>query len=98
MSAPQTTASRPSNGGFRAEELGRRDFQKQTEAIINRHAAAITELQHKLTANSEFMADMSQRIDEHTEDLADLREKAEVLRVWRNRGVLGRLRWMVWGQ
>jgi len=86
-----------SNGGFRAEELTRRNFQRITAEAVDRHAYAINELQKQLQARSEFMADLSVRVDGHAADLADLREKAEVLRIWKNRSVLGRLRWLVCG-
>jgi len=53
-----------SNGGFRAEELGRRQFQKMAVQTIDLQAQAIAQLQAMDKIRGEFMADMSVRVDD----------------------------------
>lgn len=78
-----------SNGGFRAEELTRRHFQRITAEAVDRHAYAINQLQQKLQANSEFMADLSVRIDELSRAIT-AEEVARKLDVAEVRGRLSR--------
>lgn len=90
-----------SNGGFRAEELTRRNFQRITAETINRHVYAINQLQQQIQAKSEFMADLSVRIDElgrtiTAEEVArklDVGELRSRLTAFKNR-----LRWLFIGQ
>lgn len=52
------------NGGFRASELTRREFQDTTAAAIDRQAFALQQLQERFKISSEFIADLSVRVDE----------------------------------
>jgi len=63
-----------SNGGFRPEEMHRREFQRTTFETLNRQATAIGNLDARITAAGEFMADQSVRLDEHGKELGAIHE------------------------
>jgi hypothetical protein len=63
-----------SNGGFRPEEMHRRQFQRTTFETLNRQAAAIADLDTRVTAAGEFLADQSVRIDDHGKELGAIQD------------------------
>ncbi len=100
MPAPHAQPS--SNGGFRTEELGRRQFQKAVATAVTAQGIGLAETQQKLQLNSEFMADMSQRIDEHSKDFDAVRANYADICIafseFRHLTFLRRLRWLFLGQ
>lgn len=105
-SPAEMALEKQSNGGYRAEELGRRQFQRASVEIIKLHEGALMELREKLRINSEFMADQSVRIDGHSSDLArietnlklDVAELRGRLTGFRSRGFIDRFMWLLFGR
>lgn len=62
----------PSNAGFSARELDRREFQATVARAIDKHAEAIQKTR-------EIMADLFIRTDELRAELAALRARIEAL-------------------
>ena len=89
------TQSPQSNGGFRAEELGRRQFQKATVDTFKAQEQAIRETREKLRVTSELLADVSKRVDQHSMDFAALHG---MLATFTLRSFLNRWRWVLFGR
>ena len=85
-----------SNGGFRPEEMHRREFQKLASAALDHHTDSLNSLQARFNTQSQFIADLSVRVDDVAKDHA--RALTEIREDFYCRSLLGRLCWLLTGR
>ena len=91
---PHPTDHMPTNAGFRPQEMQRRQFQQATATAIDQHATILKDLMAALNridqsgkASREFVADLSERVDQHI-----------ALHAFVRRTFWGRLHWLLTGR
>ena len=85
-----------SNGGFRPEEMHRREFQKLASVALDHHTDSLNSLQTRVNKQGEFIADLSVRVDDVAKDHATA--LTEIREDFYCRSLFGRIRWLLTGK